>query len=213
MQVKYQRTSTSNQKGDRFSLDKTAYDLILFDQGVSGTLKFKERTEARKLIPLVESGELKELVVEELRDIGRSMVDTIATLGWLDDNKVNVVIRSMGNLSSRVNDKPNEIWSLISAVLASVYQLEKENLRSRTLAGREAYVRLGGKLGRPAKTNESVKKFLDKPKSQQILSLLKKGKSVRDVSARLNVSSSTVMKVKNLINHSSKKTIRKNIYL
>jgi len=199
MNVKYQRTSTSNQKGDRFSLDKTAYDLILFDQGVSGTLKFKERTEARKLIPFVENGKLEELVVEELRDIGRNMVDTIATLGWLDDNKVNVVIRSMGNLSSRVNGKPNEIWSLISAVLASVYQLERENLRNRTLAGREAYVRSGGRLGRPINSNESNDKFLKKPKNQQIKSLLQKDKSIRDISARLKVSTNTVLKVKKLI--------------
>ena len=85
MRVKYQRTSTEQQKGERFKLDNDNYDLILFDQGVSGTLPFKQRTEARKILPLVEQGVLTELVVEEIRDIGRNMYDTIATLGWLDE--------------------------------------------------------------------------------------------------------------------------------
>lgn len=199
MKIKYQRTSTIKQRGERFQMDQSKYDLILFDQGISGTLPFKHRSEASKLITLVENGEVEELIVEEIRDIGRNMVDTITTLGWLEEHKVNVIIKSMGNLCSRVNGKPNEIWNLISATLSSLYQMELENLKIRTQMGRDAYVLSGGKLGRPTNTNESRKKFLDKPKSQQILSLLKKGKSVRDISARLNVSSSTVMKVKNQV--------------
>lgn len=196
MKIKYQRTSTSNQHGNRFQLDKGSYDAVFFDKGVSGTKPFKERTEASKIAELVETGDVSELHVEEIRDIGRNMVDTINTLAWLDEHHVTVVIRSMGNLASRVDGKRNEIWSLITSVMGSLYQMELENLKARTEMGRLAYLNSGGTLGRKRGSNESVKQFLEKEKSQQVISLLDKGKSVRDISGRLGVSLNLVVKVR-----------------
>ena len=127
------------------------------------------------------------------------MVDTINTLDFLDKHKINVVVRSLGNLSSRVGGKggnKNEIWSLITSVMSSLYQMELENLKMRTNAGREAYLMNGGVLGRKKGTNESIKEFLDKPKSKMIISLLEKKKSVRDIAGRLGISDKTVTKVR-----------------
>jgi DNA invertase Pin-like site-specific DNA recombinase len=209
MKIKYQRTSTIKQHGERFKTDKNNYDLVLFDKGVSGTKPFAERTESKKIIEFVESGRVEELVVEELRDIGRNMVDTINTLDFFEKHKINVVVRSLGNLSSRVEGeggeggeggKKNEIWSLITSVMSSLYQMELENLKMRTNAGREAYLMNGGVLGRKKGTNESVKEFLDKPKSKMIISLLEKKKSVRDIAGRLGVSDKTVTKVRKYYN-------------
>lgn len=196
MRVKYQRTSSAAQHGKRFEKDTNQYDLVLFDQGISGTTEFKSRTQAKKIVELVEAGKLKELVVEELRDIGRNMVDTINTLDWLDKNEVNVVIRSMGNLCSRVNGKRNEIWGLISSVMSSLYAMELENLKIRTEMGRKVYLMNGGRLGRERGTNESVKEFMSKTKSKEIISLLNKGKTVRDIAGRLGVSLNLVVKVR-----------------
>jgi hypothetical protein len=36
MKIKYNRTSTLNQMGERFKMDEEKYDLTLFDKGVSG---------------------------------------------------------------------------------------------------------------------------------------------------------------------------------
>jgi len=196
MKIKYQRTSTSAQLGKRFEKDTNQYDLVLFDKGISGTTVFKTRTNGKKIVELVEAGKLKELVVEELRDIGRNMVDTINTLAWLEERQVNVVIRSMGNLCSRVNGKPNEIWGLISSVMSALYSMELENLKLRTDMGRQVFLMNGGKLGRDVGTTESVKDFLNKSKSKEIISLLNKKKSVRDIAGRLNVSLNLVVKVR-----------------
>lgn len=196
MNIKYQRTSTSQQHGKRFTTDTTKYDKVFFDKGISGTLPFKERTEGRKIFELVEQGKVSELYVEEIRDIGRNMVDTINTLDWLDQKQVTVVIRSMGNLASRVNGKKNEIWSLITSVMGSLYQMELENLKTRTKMGRDAYLRNGGKLGRKKGDTESLAKFLEKSKTKKIMSLLDQGKSVRDICGRLSVSPGLVVKVR-----------------
>jgi len=197
--VKYNRTSHVSQHGERFKVDKSNYDHTFFDQGVSGTKPFKERTQASKIVEMINNNMIKELHVEELRDVGRNMVDTINTLDWLDKNNVNVVIRSMGNLSSRVGEKRNEIWSMITATMSSLYQMELENLKTRTKMGREAYLMKGGVIGRPRHTKETEKAFLEKPKCKEILSLLSKGKSLRDIAGRANCSINLVVKAKRMV--------------
>jgi DNA invertase Pin-like site-specific DNA recombinase len=194
--VKYNRTSTINQSGERYKLDKEGYDLTLFDKGVSGKVPFKEREKGKVLIELIQNGEVETLVVEELSRLGRNTVDVLTTLQWLEEMGVNVVVRGMGNLQSHIDGKKNPIWNLITSVMSSLYELEREQIKERTEMGRKMYVINGGKLGRKIGSNENLQSFLQKPKVKQIQSLLEKGKSVRDICGRLEVSPSTVVKVK-----------------
>ena len=199
MKVKYNRTSTIQQEGKRFDLDKNEYDLTLFDKGVSGKIPFSERTEGNKLTQLVNDGKVSEVVVEELSRLGRNTIDTLTTLKFFEDNEVNVIVKSMGNLQSMVNGKKNPIWNLITSVMSSLYELERENILERTEMGRKMYVMNGGKLGRKVGTTENRSDFLKKEKTQKIISLLEKGKSVRDISGRLGVSTKTVVKVRKYV--------------
>ncbi len=195
MNIKYQRTSTDQQHGKRFSTDTTKYDKIFFDKGISGTKPFKERTEAAKVVELVNAGQIEKLTVPELRDIGRNTVDSINTIAWLDEHDVNVEVLSMG-ITSKVKGEPNQIWKLITSVMSALYEMELENLKLRTKMGRDAYLKAGGKLGRKRGDTESVANFMEKPKTKKIISLIDQGKSVRDISGRLSVSSSLVVKVR-----------------
>ena len=199
MKVKYNRTSTIQQEGKRFDLDKNEYDLTLFDKGVSGKIPFSERTEGNKLTQLVNDGKVSEVVVEELSRLGRNTIDTLTTLKFFEDNGVNVIVKSMGNLQSMVNEKKNPIWNLITSVMSSLYELERENILERTEMGRKMYVMNGGKLGRKVGTTENRSDFLKKEKTQKIISLLEKGKSVRDISGRLGVSTKTIVKVRKYV--------------
>ena len=199
MKVKYQRTSTMEQHGERFGMDVDGYDLILFDRGISGTKPFRERTNGMKIITMVEEGRLKELVVPELRDIGRNTLDTISVLDYMEKHNVIVTIQSLGNLQSIVDGKKNPLWTLISSIMSSLYQMELENLKLRTHMGRQSYLMRGGKLGRKMGSNENVTTFMNKPKSQEIVSLLNRGKSVRDVCGRLGVSPNLVTKVRRIL--------------
>ena len=199
MKVKYQRTSTMEQHGERFGMDVDGYDLILFDRGISGTKPFRERTNGMKIITMVEEGRLEELVVPELRDIGRNTYDTISVLDYMEKHNVIVTIQSLGNLQSIIDGKKNPLWTLISSIMSSLYQMELENLKLRTHMGRQSYLMRGGKLGRKMGSNENVTTFMNKPKSQEIVSLLNRGKSVRDVCGRLNVSPNLVTKVRRIL--------------
>ncbi|NCB69281.1 MAG: recombinase family protein [Bacteroidia bacterium] len=197
MKVKYNRVSTFQQTGNRFTADNEKYDLTLLDK-VSGTIEFKEREKGKLLAKLVDEGKVSELTVEELSRLGRNTGDCIRVLEWLDEKGVNVIIRNLG-IQSRPNGNKNPVWKMITSVMSSLYEMELENIRERTMVGRQVYVLRGGKLGRPANTNESNLDFLNKDSSQKIRKALEKGLTVREVSKVAEVSTRTVMKVKKLL--------------
>ena len=197
MRVKYNRVSTLQQTGDRFSVDKENYDLVLFDK-VSGTIPFNERPKGFELVNLVKNKKVSELVVEEFSRLGRNTGDMIRTLEWLEEHEVNVVIRNLG-LQSRPNCKKNPIWKMISSVMSSLYEMELENIKERTMVGRQVYVQNGGRLGRPGGTSETTKHFLSKPKNQEIIKLLERGLKYSEIQKILECSPKTILKVKTTI--------------
>ena len=194
MRIKYNRVSSQLQTGLRFEADTEKYDLTLLDK-ISGTIRFKDRPKAQQLIQLIESGQVKELVVEEQSRLGRNTGDVIQTLEWLDKHEVNVVVRNLG-IQSRPNGKKNPIWKMISAVMSSLYELELENIKERTHTGRMVFVQKGGTLGRPNGTQESDRDFLQKEGSVSILKYLNKGMTLREIAKLTNASTRTVQKVK-----------------
>ena len=198
MKIKYNRVSTIQQSGERFTLDKNQYDLVLFDK-ISGSVPFKERKKGIELTNLITEGKVSELVVEEFSRLGRNTGDVIRTLEWLEDNEVNVVVLNNG-LQSRPNGKKNPIWKMISSVMSSLYEMELENIKERTTMGRLVYVQNGGVLGRPSNTNESNSDFLKKDKPQQILKLLERGLRYSEIQKVVKCSPNLIRKVKDIAN-------------
>ena len=178
MKVKYNRLSSLSQSGNRLTDDKTQYDLVLLDR-VSGSVSFKERPKGQELTKLVEQGKISELWVEEFSRLGRNTGDVIKTLEWLDEMK-------------------NPIWKMISSVMSSLYEMELENIKERTMVGRKVYVLNGGRLGRPEGTKETEKDFLEKPQTKEIIKNLKKGLTIKDICKIVDCSNKTIIKSKRL---------------
>ena len=197
MRLKYNRVSTLNQSGELFKVDESGYDKVILDK-VSGTVPFKDRDGGKEIIGLIQKGVLKELVLEELSRCGRNTGDVISTLGWLDENGVNVVVRNIG-LESRPNGKRNPIWKMITSVMSSLYEMELENIKERTHYGRVMYVRNGGKLGRPKGSSENNREFMNKPQSKEIQKYLERGLSYREISRLVGCSVNTVGKVSGMV--------------
>jgi DNA invertase Pin-like site-specific DNA recombinase len=202
MRVKYNRISSLSQTGNRFSADTEKYDLTLMDK-ISGSVKFFERPKASELKGIIENyhktttKEPFTLVVEEYSRLGRNTSDLIFTLEWMEKMEVNVVVRNLG-LQSRPNGKKNPIWKMISSVMSSIYEMESENIRERTMVGRMVYVKNGGVLGRPNNSFEDTKTFLNKPKNKKIVEYLNKGWSMREIAKQLDTSTKTILKVKKI---------------
>lgn len=194
MKIKYNRVSTIGQSGSRFTLDVNEYAITFLDK-VSGSMPFKERPKGKEVVSLVEEGNITDLVVEEFSRLGRNTGDVIKTLEWLEQNEVNVHVLNIG-LQSRPNGKKNPIWKMISSVMSSLYEMELENIKERTMMGRAVYVQKGGKLGRPERSTESEHKFLSKEKSREIIKYLNKNRTIREISKITNASNKTIIKVK-----------------
>ena len=194
MRVKYNRVSTQIQSGNRFEADTEKYDLTLLDK-ISGTVPFKDRPQAKILINQIESGLVKEVIVEELSRLGRHTGDCITTLEWMDEKGVNVFVRNLG-VQSRPNGKKNPIWNVITSVISSLYALELDSIKERTSVGRQIYVQKGGILGRKVGSTLSDRDFIEKPKAKKILEYLDKGWTLREIAKQVDASTKTVMKVK-----------------
>jgi DNA invertase Pin-like site-specific DNA recombinase len=200
MKVKYNRLSSLSQSGNRLTDDKTHYDLVMLDR-VSGSISFKERPKGYELTKMVEQGKISELWVEEFSRLGRNTGDVIKTLEWLDEMKVNVVVRNIG-LQSRPNGVKNPIWKMISSVMSSLYEMELENIKERTMVGRKVYVLNGGRLGRPEGTKETEKDFLEKPQTKEIIKNLKKGLTIKDICKIVDCSNKTIIKTNKILKSS-----------
>jgi len=199
MIIKYNRTSTINQKGERFKLDKDNYDLTINDFGVSGKIPFNRREGGSKLIQLIEEGKVKKIVFEDLSRCGRTLKDSINTLDYFFENGVVIKVRNIGIESHTPNGEKNPMWNIVTSILSSVYEMERERILEITEMGRRQFVLSGGKLGRKVGSKEDKMVFERKPQTKSIMKLLKMGKSNRDIIGRLNCSPKTITKVRKLI--------------
>ena len=199
MMIKYNRTITINQKGERFKLDKDNYDLTINDFGVSGKIPFNKREGGYKLIELVKEGKVTKIVFEDLSRCGRTLKDSINTLDYFFEKGVVIKVRNIGIESHTPDGEKNPMWNIITSILSSVYEMERERILEITEMGRKQYVLNGGKLGRKVGSEESEMMFLRKPQTKSILKLLKMGKSNRDIIGRLNCSPKTITKCRNYL--------------
>ena len=199
MMIKYNRTSTINQKGERFKLDKDNYDLTINDFGVSGKIPFNRREGGSKLIELVKEGKVTKIVFEDLSRCGRTLKDSINTLDYFFEKGVVIKVRNIGIESHTPNGEKNPMWNIVTSILSSVYEMERERILEITEMGRKQYVLNGGKLGRKVGSMEDKMVFERKPQTKSIMKLLKMGKSNRDIIGRLNCSPKTITKVRKLI--------------
>ncbi len=202
MKIKYNRVSTLGQTGNRFQEDKEKYDLVLLDK-VSGKVAFKDREGGKKIVKLVEEGKVTEVVFTELSRGGRSTQDLLSTLQYLDDHNVAVVIQNLGIRSIQDGVK-NPMFKLITSIMSSISELELENIRERIQAGRAVYQANGGVWGRPAGTNETERKFMEKPQIKKVVSQLEKGMSIMNTSKITGVSHMTILKAKKILDKRKK---------
>ena len=199
MIIKYNRTSTINQKGERFKLDKDTYNLTINDFGVSGKIPFNRREGGSKLIELVKEGKVTKIVFEDLSRCGRTLKDSINTLDYFFENGVVIKVRNIGIESHTPNGEKNPMWNIVTSILSSVYEMERERILEITEMGRKQYVLNGGKLGRKVGFREDKMVFERKPQTKSIMKLLNMGKSNRDIIGRLNCSPKTITKIRKLI--------------
>ena len=113
MIIKYNRTSTINQKGERFKLDKNKYDLTINDFGVSGKIPFEQREGGYKLMELVKEGKVDMVVFDDVSRSGRTIKNCWETMDWLIENGVVIKLLKPTIQSHNEDGSKNSMWDII----------------------------------------------------------------------------------------------------
>lgn len=146
----YTRVSTAIQV-DGYSLDAQKDKLRKFaeyqdmtiaeefsDEGHSGK-NIKGRTEFVRMMEKIESGEdgVEYVLVFKLSRFGRNAADVLNSLQIMQDYGVNLICVEDGIDSSK------DAGKLMISVLSAVAEIERENIRTQTMAGREQKAKEG----------------------------------------------------------------------
>lgn len=138
------------------------------------------------------------LCVSEISRLGRSTKIVVNTLDTLTKAGVNVYIQNLPLCTLNEDGTPNPIAKMITAVLSSFAEIERDNIKYRLNSGRELAKIKGVKMGRKqGYTKSKAQKEAEYP---NVLKMLKKGISVRNTAKLCNVSTSTVQRLKKEFN-------------
>ena len=92
---------------------------------------------------------------------------------------------------------PSLFATIMIATLSTCAQLERDNISFRLQSGRKRYIEKGGKLGRKVGSVKTAEQM--KAEYREVISLLRKGYSIRDVAKLCGKGVSTVQRVKRLL--------------
>ncbi|OWK33649.1 recombinase family protein [Sphingomonas dokdonensis] len=128
--IAYFRVSTGSQsvEAQRQALGQ-AFDREFVDEGVSGATLAAERPGFSKLLSYIREGDT--LFVYALDRLGRDALDVQATVRRLLDAGVNVDVRGLGAIGRGAGE-------IVVAVLAQIADLERQRIKERCDAGRDA---------------------------------------------------------------------------
>ena len=167
-----------------------------FEEHISGAKKNEERQVLTECLEYCTTNSVHYLLLSELSRLGRSTLQVLRSLEVLHEAKVSVYIQNLGLYTLQPDGKVNPIVSILITLLAEMSNIERSNIVYRLNSGRSNYIAKGGKLGRKTGSIKTEEKKREEYK--EVIQLLKKGYSVRNVAKLQGIGISTVQRVKNI---------------
>jgi DNA invertase Pin-like site-specific DNA recombinase len=173
--VGYARVSTSGQTLDQQhdALNAAGVDRI-FDDVMSGARA--DRPGLAALLDYVRAGDT--VTVVALDRLGRSTTQVLATMKTLHDRSIRLVSFREGL------DFSTPVGKAVATIMISISELERELIKERAAAAREAARARGRQVGR--------KRLLDAAKVEQAQILRTAGQTIPEICQVLNVSRATL---------------------
>ena len=167
-----------------------------FEEHISGAKKNEERQVLTDCLEYCTTNSVHYLLLSELSRLGRSTLQVLRSVEVLHEAKVSVYIQNLGLYTLQPDGKVNPIVSILSTIRAEMSNIERSNIVYRLNSGRSNYIAKGGKLGRKTGSIKTEEKKREEYK--EVIQLLKKGYSVRNVAKLQGIGISTVQRVKNI---------------
>ena len=199
--VIYARVSTQGQDYERqlselrAYADKMGYEIVEeFCEKVSGAKMVAEREALSELLAYVEAHKVDKVLIYECSRLSRRAVDFLQVIETLTARKISVYIHENGLETLLANGQPNPIALLVLGILAQFNSMERSLIRSRMESGYNHYRNQGGAVGRKVGYRKSAEQMKEQYKEE--IKLLRKGYSLRNISAITSTSVNTLRKLK-----------------
>ncbi|QOV95206.1 recombinase family protein [Novosphingobium sp. ES2-1] len=182
--ILYLRASTSDQsvEAQRHALGGT-FDREFSDEGVSGATLAKDRPGFAALLSYVCEGDT--VCLYALDRLGRDALDVQATVRQLMDKGVVLDVRGIGPVGRGAGE-------IVVAVLAQIADLERQRIKERCDAGREAAKEALKATGRTHRGKESLGRPM-KANAQEVAAWRREnGKSISETMEHFGLSKATV---------------------
>jgi len=166
----------------------------VFEEYISGGKRNDERPILQDAVDYCITNEVDILLTSELSRIGRSSFEVLETVKTLIDHKINLYMQKEQFTLLDDDGKPSMFAPIMLATLATCAQIERDNIQFRLSSGYKNFKANGGKVGR--KKGSIKTKEQKKEEYKEIIQLLKKGYSVRNVAKIANRGISTVQRIK-----------------
>ena len=193
--VKYIRVSTEEQNTSRQEVNSKDFSKTYIDR-VSGSVKFSERKEAKKLLADIEVGLITEVHISSVDRIGRNIIDILTMVEFFNNKSIKLFVENIG-MFSLIENKPNPSFKMIVSVLGNVAEMERINMLERQRQGIILAKAKGTYKGRLYGSRMSDEEILNKYKI--VVRELKNGESLRRASKIGGCSLGTAQKIQRLM--------------
>ena len=191
MRAKYIRVSTKEQNTDR----QADFDGLTYTDLCSGSISFKDRLEAKKLL---DNNKVTEVHVHSIDRLGRNTLDIMQTIQDFTSKGINVVSTKEG-LQTLIDGKENPVAKMMVGILGTLAEFELSRIKERQAEGIAKAKAKGIYAGRKRGSSENTETFINKVSTQAILRELRKNESVRRTALLSKTSEGTVKKVKTML--------------
>lgn len=198
----YSRISTIHQNSSRqietFKNHEGFDSSRLFVERIQGNIPFMERPEALKMFnEITNETELCVVVVDSIDRAGRNLIDILHTIDLFTKNKICLKSIKEGFTTLLENGEVNPMAQLVISCMGSISELSRAQIKTRCMEGIRIAQALGKYTGRKHGSVQSIDKTLNRH-ADTVLKL-KKGLTVRDISAITGKSTATIIKVKKIL--------------
>ena len=197
MKILYTRISSLDQSSDRQKVNSNDYDMIIED-ACSGSIPFSERNGGKKVMTFIDKEIKFELHVHQIDRMARDLRDIINTIHLFNSLKIPIFFIQQGLKTLGQDGKENPISKMMISILATVGEMERNQIRERQLEGISIAKARGVYKGRNKGTKENPIKFLTKAKNKKATELLDKGYKNVEVAKITGLHLNTITKIKKL---------------
>lgn len=169
-----------------------------FCNKVSGAKAIEERAEIQELIGYVKEHQISRVVCLEISRLGRNTLEALKVIQTLNEHGVSLYVKNYNLETLNPDGRVNPVASLICTILLEIASMERLTIAERMASGRDQYIskcrKEGIKMGRPSSYRKSDDAYKDQ--YQKEISLLRKGISLRNITAITGTSVNTLRKLK-----------------